>query len=86
MKFSGDLHLRNLPFTQDGKLVKVSIVVQEQLQLDRPHGPSEMSPVKDAEAQADGGRIEADQFVLELEFLRSPYDGKKANGYWQKCA
>jgi len=30
-----------------------------------------MGPIKDAQAQVDGGRIETDQFVLESEFLLS---------------
>jgi hypothetical protein len=71
VKFPGDPHIRDLAFAQDGKLRKVSIVVQEEVQFDRPFGPSEMGPVKDAQAQVDGGRVEADQFVLESEFLLS---------------
>jgi len=34
-------------------------------------GPSEMGPVKDAQAQVDGGRVETDQFVFESEFRLS---------------
>jgi hypothetical protein len=71
VQFPGDLHIRNLSLAQDGKLGKISIVVQEQVQFDRSLRPSEMGPVKDAQAQIDGGRIEADQFVLESEFLHS---------------
>ena len=71
VKFPGNLHIRDLAFAQDGKLGKVSIVVQEQMQFDRPFGPSEMGPVKDAQAQVDGGRVETDQFVFESEFLLS---------------
>jgi hypothetical protein len=71
MQFPGDLHIRHLSLAQDGKLGKVPIVVQEQVQFDRPLGPPEMSPVKDAQAQVDGGRVEADQFVFESELLLS---------------
>jgi hypothetical protein len=46
-------------------------MVQEQVQFDGSLGPSEMSPVKDAQTQVDGGRIEANQFVFEPEFLLS---------------
>ncbi len=46
-------------------------MVQEQVQFDRPFGPSEMSPIKNAQTQIDGGRIEADQLVFEPEFLLS---------------
>ena len=71
MQVPGDLHIRHLPLAQDRKLGEVPIVVQKQVQFDRPLGPPEMGPVKDAQAQVDGGRIEADQFVLESEFLLS---------------
>jgi hypothetical protein len=66
---SGDLHIRNLSLAQNGELRKVSIMVQEQVQFDRSFGPSEMGPVKDAQTQIDGGRIEADQLVLKPKFL-----------------
>ena len=46
-------------------------MVQDQVQLDRPFGPSEMRPVKDAQTQVDGGGIEADQFVFESNFFLS---------------
>jgi hypothetical protein len=68
---SGNLHIRNLSLAQDGKLGKVSVVVQKQVQFDRSLGPSKMGPVKDAQTQIDGGRIQADQLVLESEFLHS---------------
>jgi hypothetical protein len=71
MQLPGDLHIRDLPFAQDRKLGKIPIVVQEQVQFDGPLGPSEMGPVKDAQTQVDGGRIEANQLVLESEFLLS---------------
>jgi hypothetical protein len=71
MQFAGDLHIRHLSLAQDGKLRKVTIVVQEQVQFDRPLGPSEMGPVKDTQTQIDGGRVETEQFVLESEFLHS---------------
>jgi hypothetical protein len=66
---SGNLHICNLSLAQDGELGKVSIVVQEQVQFDCSLGPSEMGPVKDAQAEIDGGRIEADQLVLKPKFL-----------------
>ncbi len=66
-----NLHVRDLSLAQDGELRKVSVVVQEQVQFDGPLGSSEMGPVKDAQTQVDGSGIEADQFVLESEFLHS---------------
>ncbi len=71
VQFPGDLHIRDLSLAQDGKLGKISIVIQEQVQFDRSLGPSEMGPVKDAQTEIDGGRIEADQLVLESKFLLS---------------
>jgi hypothetical protein len=71
MQLPGDLYIRNLPLAQDCKLGKISIVVQEQVQFDCPLGPSEMGPVKDAQAEVDGGRIEANQLIFESEFLLS---------------
>ena len=41
------------------------------MQFDSPLGSSEMGPIKDAQTQVDGSRIEADQFVLESEFLHA---------------
>ena len=66
-----DFHIRDLPLAQDGKLGKVSVVVQEQVQLNRPFRPSEMGPVKDAQTQVNGSRVETDQLVFESEFLHS---------------
>src|SRR5512136_570593 len=55
----GNLHVRDLSLAQDGELGKVAVVVQEQVQFDRPLGSSEMGPIKDAQTQVDGRRIEA---------------------------
>ena len=71
VQFPGDFDIRDLSLAQDGKLGKVPVVVQEQVQFDGSLGPSEMSPIKDAQTQVDGGRIEANQFVFEPEFLLS---------------
>ena len=40
------LHIGHLPLGDDGKLGKVSIMVQEQMQFDGPLGPAETGPVK----------------------------------------
>ncbi len=71
VQLPGNLHIRDLSFAQDRKLGKVSVVIQEQVQFDCPFGPSEMGPVKDAQAQVNGSRIEANQLVFESEFLLS---------------
>ena len=73
MQLLGDLHIRDLPLRDPGELRKIPIVIQKQMEFDRPFGPSEPCPVKDAQAQIDRGRIEADQFVLKPELL-SPSD------------
>jgi hypothetical protein len=71
MQLPGDFYIRSLPIAQDSKLGKVSIVIQEHVQFDCPLGPSEMGPVEDAQAQVNGGRVEANEFVFEPEFLLS---------------
>jgi hypothetical protein len=73
MQLLGDLHIRDLPLSDPGELGKIPIVIQKQMEFDRPFGPSEPCPVKDAQAQIDRGRVEADQFVLKPKFL-SPSD------------
>src|SRR4030042_2175006 len=69
----GDLHIRDLPLSDPGELRKIPIVIQKQMEFDRPFGPSERGPAEDAQAQIDRGRVEADQFVLKPKFL-SPSD------------
>jgi hypothetical protein len=69
MQLLGHLHIRDLPFRDPGKLRKVPIVVQEQMEFDRPFGPSEPCPVKDTQTQIDRGGVQTDQFVFEPEFL-----------------
>jgi hypothetical protein len=41
------------------------------MEFDRPFGPSETCPVKQAQAQVDRGGVETDQFVFEPELLFS---------------
>jgi hypothetical protein len=69
MQLLGNLHIRDLPFSDPGKLRKIPIMIQKQMEFDRPFGPSEPGPVKDAQAQIDRGRVEADQFVLKPKLL-----------------
>jgi len=71
VQLASDLHIGDLPITQDGKLGKVPIMVQKQVQCDRALGPPEVGPVKDAQAEVNGGRVETNQFVFEPEFLLS---------------
>jgi len=48
-------------------------VIQKKMKLDGPFGPPEFGPIKDSQAQIDGGRIHGDQFVFESKcFL--PHD------------
>jgi hypothetical protein len=69
MKLLGNLHIRDLSLGDPSELGKIPIVIQEQMEFDRPLGPSEPGPVKDAQAQIDRGRVEADQFVLKPKLL-----------------
>jgi hypothetical protein len=65
----GNLHIRDLPLCDPSKLGKIPIVIQEQMKFDRPLGPSEPCPVKDAQAQIDRGGVQTNQFVLKPKFL-----------------
>jgi hypothetical protein len=69
MQLLGNLHICDPPLGDPGELGKIPIVIQKQMELDRPFGPSEPCPVKDAQAQIDRGRVEADQFVLKPKLL-----------------
>jgi hypothetical protein len=69
MQLLGDLHIRDLPLSNPGELGKIPIVIQKQMEFNRPFGPSEPCPVKDAQAQIDRGGVETDQFVLKPELL-----------------
>jgi hypothetical protein len=69
----GDLHICDPPLSDPGEFGKIPIVIQKQMEFDRPLGPSEPYPVKDAQAQIDRGRVETDPFVLKPKFL-SPSD------------
>jgi hypothetical protein len=40
-------------------------VIQKKMKLDGSFGPSEFGPIKDFQAQIDGGRIHGDQFVFK---------------------
>jgi hypothetical protein len=42
-------------------------VIQKKMKLDGSFGPPELGPIKDSQAQIDGGRIHADQFVFKAE-------------------
>ena len=98
MELPGDFDIGHLPLGDPGKFGKVTVMVQKQMKFDRPLGPSEMSPVKHAQTQIDGGRVETDQFVLEPELLslvlfcrtvqavgrRSVDKVARADGHWHR--
>ena len=42
-------------------------MIQKKMKLDGSFGPPELGPIKYLQAQIDGGRIHADQFVFKLE-------------------
>jgi hypothetical protein len=65
MQLLGNLHIRDLPLGDPDKLGKISIMIQKQMEFDRPFGPSEPCPVKDAEAQIDRGRVETDYSITK---------------------
>jgi hypothetical protein len=71
MQLPSDSDIGHLSLAEEGKLGQVSIVVEDQMEFDRPLGSSEMRPVKHAHTQIDGGGIKANQFILEPELLSS---------------
>jgi hypothetical protein len=79
VELSGDLDIGHLSFGDPGKFGKITLMVQEQMKFNGPLRPTEMSPVKHAQTQVDGRRVETDQFVFETErlcprtFLSNPF-------------
>jgi len=65
---SGD-YIGSLAISDYGKVWQVTIVVKQQVELDGAFGLTEVCPGKQAETKIDGGRIKAEQLVLEAEPL-----------------
>ena len=65
---SGD-YIGSLAVSDYGKVWQVTIVVKQQVELDGAFGLTKVCPGKQAETEVDGGRIKAEQLVLEAKLL-----------------
>ena len=65
---SGD-DIGSLAISDHGEVRQIAVVVQQQVKLNGTFGLTEISPGKQAEAEVDGGGIEAEQLVLEAKSL-----------------
>ena len=57
-----------LPLGDHGEIGQITVMIQEEMELDGALGLTEISPGEEAETKIDGGGIEAEQLVLETEF------------------
>jgi hypothetical protein len=67
VKLTSHLDVRNISFRDDGKRREVAIVIQKKMKLDGSFGAPKLGPIKYSQAQINGGRIHADQFVFKPE-------------------
>ena len=72
----GGTNVMYLALGDETKAWQVPIVVEHQMQLDRPFGAAKLGPVVHRQAQIDDGRVETDQLVLETEFLPAHRSGR----------
>jgi hypothetical protein len=56
-------------FGDMGKDREITIVVEEEMQFDRPFRPPEGGPVEKGGAKVDHGGVQTEELVLEAEFL-----------------
>ena len=68
----GNPHLARLAIGHMGEGGQIAVMVQDQMQCDRPLGPPEVSPVEEAQAQLDEGCVHAEEPVLEAKLPLPP--------------
>jgi hypothetical protein len=78
MKLASHFDIGDIPFGDKGKAREVTIVIQKKMKLDGSFGPPELGPIKHFQAQINGRRVHADQFVFKPELLLSDFDLKPA--------
>ena len=61
----------------DRKARQIAVVIEQQMQLDRPLGGAEFRPIVHREAQIDHGGIQTYQLVLEAELLPASASGER---------
>jgi len=67
-KMTSHSNIGCLPLGDHGEIGQIPVMIQEEMELDSALGLAEVSPGEKAETKVDGGRIEAEQLVLETEF------------------
>jgi hypothetical protein len=65
---SGD-NIGSLAIGDHGEVRQITVVVKQQVELNGTLGLTEVCPGKQAQAKVDGGRVEAEQLVLEAKSL-----------------
>jgi hypothetical protein len=65
----GGSDIGSLAIGDEGEVRQIAVVVKEQMELNGALGLTKISPGKQAEAEVDGARVEAEQFVLETELI-----------------
>lgn len=77
----GSLDVSHLAIGDDADTRQLAVMGEDEMQFDGPLGATELRPVIQRQAQVDHGRIQADQLVLEAEFLLA--HGLGGNGFEQ---
>jgi hypothetical protein len=65
----GGLDVGDFAVSHPAEARQIVVVVEHQVQLDRTRGAAVLRPIVHRQAQVDHGRVEADQRVLEAEFM-----------------
>ena len=76
------IDIGNLAVSDQPEARQIAIVVEHQVQFHRAFSSLELRPVIHRQAQVNDGRIEADQFVFEPEFL---FAGRFAGNNIEQC-
>lgn len=67
-EMTSDGNVGCLAIGDHGKVRQITVMVQEEMELDSAFGLTEVSPGEEAETEIDSGGIEAEQLVFEAEF------------------
>lgn len=64
---ASDIDVKGLGIRDDGKLRQISVMIEEQVQLDPTFGSAKLCPIEQSGAQIDGGDVEREEFVFETK-------------------
>jgi len=68
-EMSSGVDIDSFAIGDHGEVRQIAIVIKQQVELNGALGLTEVCPRKQAETEVDGGRVEAEQFVLEAKLL-----------------